>query len=120
MVFAAYTCMVVDQQAIEAERMIIYLLTFTIRTLLWEKLRVVEFGYSSTPEWSSLVIIIAWFLEFLILFFLVRRYRTKKNASWSKVIVIVVITDLFYLVAGFGLIYVLVASSLWMRFPQGV
>ena len=120
MVFAAYTCMVVDQEAIEAERMIIYLLTFTIRTLLWEKLRVVEFGYSSTPEWSSLVIIIAWFLEFLILFFLVRRYCTKKNASWGKVIVIVVITDLFYLVAGFGLIYVLVATSLWMPFPQGV
>ena len=112
--------MVVDQEAIEAERMIIYLLTFTIRTLLWEKLRVVEFGYSSTPEWSSLVIIIAWFLEFLILFFLVRQYRTKKNASWGKVIVIVVITDLFYLVAGLGLIYVLVATSLWMPFPQGV
>ena len=120
MVFAAYTCMVVDQQAIEVERVIIYLLTFTIRTLLWEKLRVVEFGYSSTPEWSSLVIIIAWFLEFLILFFLVRRYRTKKNASWSKVIVIVVITDLFYLIAGFGMIYALVATSLWMRFPQGL
>ena len=120
MVFAAYTCMVVDQQAIEAERMIIYLLTFTIRTLLWEKLRVVEFGYSSTPEWSSLVIIIAWFLEFLILFLLFRRYRIKKRVSWGKVIVILVFTDLFYLVAGFGLIYVLVASSLWMGFPQGV
>ena len=109
--------MVVDQQAIEAERMIIYLLTFTIRTLLWEKLRVVEFGYSSTPEWSSLVIIIAWFLEFLILFFLVRRYRTKKNASWGKVIVIVVITDLLYLVAGFGLIYVLAVSYTHLTLP---
>ena len=100
--------------------MIIYLLSFIFRTLLWEKLRVVEFGYSSTPDWSSPVLIIAWFLEFLILFFLVRRYRTKKNASWGKVIVIVVITDLLYLVAGFGLIYVLVATSLWTRFPQGV
>ena len=112
--------MVVDQEAIETKGMIIYLLTFTIRTLLWEKLKVVEFGYSSTPEWSSPVIIIAWFLEFLILFFVVRRFRTKKNASWGKVIVIVVITDLFYLVAGFGLIYALVATSLWMPFPHGV
>ena len=103
-----------------ASEMIIYLLSFIFRTLLWEKLRVVEFGYSSTSDWSSPVLIIAWFLEFLILFFLVRRYRTKKNASWGKVIVIVVITDLLYLVAGFGLIYVLVATSLWMRFPQGV
>ena len=96
--------------------MIIYLLSFIFRTLLWEKLRVLEFGYANPPEWSSPVIIIAWFLEFLILFFLVRRYRTKKNASWSKVIVIVVITDLFYLIAGFGLIYALVATSLWMSF----
>ena len=100
--------------------MIIYLLSFIFRTLLWEKLRVLEFGYANPPDWSSPVIIIAWFLEFLILFFLVRQYRTKKNASWGKVIVIVVITDLFYLVAGFGLIYVLVATSLWMPFPQGV
>ena len=100
--------------------MIIYLLSFIFRTLLWEKLRVLEFGYANPPDWSSPVIIIAWFLEFLILFFLVRRYRTKKNASWSKVIVIVVITDLFYLIAGFGMIYALVATSLWMRFPQNV
>ena len=100
--------------------MIIYLLTFIIKTLLWEKLRVVEFGYASTPDWSSPVIIIAWFVEFLILFFLLKRYRTKKNASWGKVIVVLVFTDLLYLVAGFILIYVLVATSLWMRFPQGV
>ena len=59
-------------------------------------------------------------LELLILFFLFRRYRVKKNASWGKVIVIVVITDLLYLVAGFISIYVLVATSLWIRFPQGV
>ena len=100
--------------------MIIYLLSFIFRTLLWEKLRVLEFGYANPPDWSSPVIIIAWFLEFLILYFLVRQYRTKKNASWGKVIVVVVITDLLYLVAGFGLIYVLVATSLWMRFPQGL
>ena len=57
--------------------MIIYLLSFIFRTLLWEKLRVLEFGYANPPDWSSPVIIIAWFLEFLILYFLVRRYRTK-------------------------------------------
>ena len=100
--------------------MIIYLLSFIFRTLLWEKLRVVEFGYANPPDWSSPVIIIAWFLEFLILFLLLRRYRIKKRASWGKVIVIVVITDLLYLVAGFISIYVLVATSLWIRFPQGV
>ena len=100
--------------------MIIYLLSFIFRTLLWEKLRVVEFGYSSTPDWSSPVIIIAWFVEFLILFFLLRRYRIKKNASWGKVIVVFVITDLLYLVAGFILIYLLVATSLWVAYPQGV
>ena len=100
--------------------MIIYLLSFIFRTLLWEKLRVLEFGYANPPDWSSPVIILAWFLEFLILYFLVRRYRTKKNASWGKVIVVVVITDLLYLVAGFISIYVLVATSLWMRLPQGV
>ena len=100
--------------------MIIYLLSFIFRTLLWEKLRVLEFGYANPPDWSSPVIIIAWFLEFLILYFLVRRYRTRKNASWGKVIMVVVITDLLYLVAGFISIYVLVATSLWMRFPQGV
>ena len=100
--------------------MIIYLLSFIFRTLLWEKLRVVEFGYSSTPDWSSPVIIIAWFLEFLILFFLVRRYRTKKNASWSKVIVIVVFTDLLYLAVGAILLYLLVAVSLWLGYPEGV
>ena len=100
--------------------MLIYLLSFIFRTLLWEKLRVVEFGYSSTPDWSSPVLIIAWFLEFLILFFLVRRYRTKKRASWGKVIVIVVFTDLLYLAAGFILLYLLVAGSLLLAYPQGV
>ena len=100
--------------------MIIYLLSFIFRTLLWENLRVLEFGYANPPDWSSPVIIIAWFLEFLSLFFLVRRYSTKKNASWGKVIVVVVITDLLYLVAGFISIYVLVATSLWIRFPQGL
>jgi hypothetical protein len=100
--------------------MIIYLLSFIFRTLLWEKLRVLEFGYANPPDWSSPVIIIAWFVEFLILFFLLRRYRIKKNASWGKVIVVFVITDLLYLVAGFILIYLLVATSLWVAYPQGV
>ena len=100
--------------------MIIYLLNFIFRTLLWEKLRIVEFGYANPPDWSSPVIIIAWFVEFLILFFLLRRYRIKKNASWGKVIVVFVITDLLYLVAGFILIYLLVATSLWVAYPQGV
>jgi hypothetical protein len=100
--------------------MIIYLLSFIFRTLLWEKLRIVEFGYANPPDWSSPVIIIAWFVEFLILFFLLRRYRIKKNASWGKVIAVFVITDLVYLVAGFILIYLLVATSLWVAYPQGV
>ena len=100
--------------------MIIYLLSFIFRTLLWEKLRVVEFGYSSTPDWSSPVLIIAWFLEFLILFFLVRRYRTKKNASWSKVIVIVVFTDLLYLAVGAMLLYLAAVVSLWLGYPEGL
>ena len=100
--------------------MIIYLLSFIFRTLLWEKLRVVEFGYSSTPDWSSPVIIIAWFVEFLILFVLFRCYRIKKRASWGKAIVILVFTDLVLLVAGFISIYLLVATPLWMGFLQDV
>ena len=72
-------------------------------------------------DFGSLYILIpAAILELFILYKMVKHSRIKKNASWSKVIVIVVITDLLYLVAGFILIYVLVATSLWMRFPQGV
>ena len=47
-------------------------------------------------------------LEFLILFFVFRRYRVKKNASWGKVVRMLVIADTLY----FGLLlliwYVLV------------
>ena len=100
--------------------MIIYLLSFIFRTLLWEKLRVLEFGYANPPDWSSPVIIIAWFLEFLILFLLFRRYRIKKRASWGKVIVILVFTDLLYLAVGAIFLYLVVAVSLWLGYPDGL
>ena len=79
----------------------------------------VEFGYVTPPDWSSTPFIVTWLVEFLILFFLYRRYRIKKRASMGKVIVILVFTDPLYLIAGFTLIYVLVATSLWIASPQG-
>ena len=44
---------------------------------------------------------ISFCLEFLILFFVFRRYRVKKNASWGKVVGILVIAEILY----FGLIF---------------
>ena len=72
----------------------------------------VEFGYATPPDWTSTPFIIAWFVEFLILFFLYRRYRIKKRLAWSQVILIFVLADLLYLLAITILIYVLVAIQI--------
>jgi hypothetical protein len=51
---------------------------------------------------------------------MVKHSRIKKNASWSKVIVIVVFTDLLYLAVGAIFLYLVVAVSLWLGYPEGV
>ena len=43
-------------------------------------------------------------LELLILLFLFRRYRVKKNASWGKVVGILVIADILYFIPVYSII----------------
>ena len=72
-------------------------------------------------DFGSLYILIpAAILELFILYKMVKHSRIKKNASWSKVIVIVVFTDLLYLAVGAIFLYLVVAVSLWLGYPQGV
>ena len=72
-------------------------------------------------DFGSLYILIpAAILELFILYKMVKHSRIKKNAAWSKVIVIVVITDLLYLAVGAIFLYLVVAVSLWLGYPQGV
>ena len=72
-------------------------------------------------DFGSLYILIpAAILELFILYKMVKHSRIKKNASWSKVIVIVVFTDLLYLAVGAIFLYLVVAVSLWLGYPEGV
>ena len=72
-------------------------------------------------EFGSLYILIpAAILELFILYKMVKHSRIKKNASWSKVIVILVFTDLLYLAVGAIFLYLVVAVSLWLGYPEGV
>ena len=72
-------------------------------------------------DFGSLYILIpAAILELFILYKMVKHSRIKKNASWSKVIVILVFTDLLYLAVGAIFLYLVVAVSLWLGYPQGV
>ena len=72
-------------------------------------------------DFGSLYILIpAGILELFILYKVVKHSRIKKNASLSKVIVIIVFTDLLYLAVGAILLYLLVAVSLWLGYPEGV
>ena len=72
-------------------------------------------------DFGSLYILVpAALLELFILYKMVKHSRIKKNAAWSKVIVIVVITDLLYLAVGAIFLYLVVAVSLWLGYPQGV
>ena len=72
-------------------------------------------------DFGSLYILIpAAILELFILYKMVKHSRIKKNASWSKVIVILVFTDLLYLAVGAIFLYLVVAVSLWLAYPQGV
>ena len=72
-------------------------------------------------DFGSLYILIpAAILELFILYKVVKHSRIKKNASWSKVIVIIVFTDLLYLAVGAIFLYLLVAVSLWLGYPEGV
>ena len=71
-------------------------------------------------DFGSLYILIpAAILELFILYKMVKHSRIKKNASWSKVIVIVVFTDLLYLAVGAIFLYLVVAVSLWLGYPEG-
>ena len=72
-------------------------------------------------DFGSLYILIpAAIVELFILYKVVRHSRIKKNASWSKVIALVVLTDLLYLAVGAILLYFVVAVSLWLGYPEGV
>ena len=72
-------------------------------------------------DFGSLYILIpAAILELFILYKMVKHSRIKKNASWSKVIVIIVFTDLLYLAVGAIFLYLVVAVSLWLGYPEGV
>ena len=72
-------------------------------------------------DFGSLYILIpAAILELFILYKMVKHSRIKKNASWGKVIVILVFTDLLYLAVGAILLYLVVAVSLWLGYPEGV
>ena len=72
-------------------------------------------------DFGSLYILIpAAILELFILYKMVKHSRIKKNASWSKVIVIVVFTDLLYLAVGAIFLYLVVAVSLWLGYPEGL
>ena len=72
-------------------------------------------------DFGSLYILIpAAILELFILYTVVKHSRIKKNASWSKVIVIFVFTDLLYLAVGAIFLYLVVAVSLWLGYPEGV
>ena len=72
-------------------------------------------------DFGSLYILIpAAILELFILYKMVKHSRIKKNASWSKVIMILVFTDLLYLAVGAIFLYLVVAVSLWLGYPQGV
>ena len=72
-------------------------------------------------DFGSLYILIpAAILELFILYKMVKHSRIKKNASWSKVIVILVFTDLLYLAVGAIFLYLVVAVSLWLGYPEGV
>ena len=72
-------------------------------------------------DFGSLYILIpAGILELVVLYTVVKHSRIKKNASWSKVIMIVVFTDLLYLAVGAILLYLVVAVSLWLGYPEGL
>jgi hypothetical protein len=72
-------------------------------------------------DFGSLYILIpAAILELFILYKMVKHSRIKKNASWSKVIALVVLTDLLYLAVGAILLYLAVAVSLWLGYPDGL
>ena len=72
-------------------------------------------------DFGSLYILIpAAILELFILYKVVKHTRIKKNSSWSKVIVIVVFTDLLYLAVGAMLLYLAAVVSLWLGYPEGL
>ena len=70
-------------------------------------------------DFGSLYILIpAAILELFILYKMVKHSRIKKNASWSKVIALVVLTDLLYLAVCSILLYLAVAVSLWLGYSD--
>ena len=72
-------------------------------------------------DFGSLYILIpAAILELFILYKMVKHSRIKKNASWSKVIVIIVFTDLLYLAVGAMLLYLTAAVLFTLGYPEGV
>ena len=70
-------------------------------------------------DFGSLYILVpAAILELFILYKMVKHSRIKRNAAWSKVIALVVLTDLLYLAVCSILLYLAVAMSLWLGYSD--
>ena len=70
-------------------------------------------------DFGSLYILIpAAIVELFILYTVVKHSRIKKNSAWSKVIALVVLTDLLYLAVCSILLYLAVAISLWLGYSD--
>ena len=70
-------------------------------------------------DFGSLYILIpAAILELFILYKVVKHSRINRNSAWSKVIALVVLTDLLYLAVCSILLYLAVAMSLWLGYSD--
>jgi hypothetical protein len=70
-------------------------------------------------DFGSLYLLIpAAIVELFILYKVVKHSRINRNAAWSKVIALVVLTDLLYLAVCSILLYLAVAVSLWLGYSD--
>jgi hypothetical protein len=70
-------------------------------------------------DFGSLYLLIpAAIVELFILYKVVKHSRINRNSAWSKVIALVVLTDLLYLAVCSVLLYLAVAVSLWLGYSD--
>ena len=70
-------------------------------------------------DFGSLYLLIpAAIVELFILYKVVKHSRINRNSAWSKVIALVVLTDLLYLAVCSILLYLAVAVSLWLGYSD--
>mgnify|MGYP001227251528 CR=1 FL=1 len=70
-------------------------------------------------DFGSLYLLIpAAIVELFILYKVVKHSRINRNSTWSKVIALVVLTDLLYLAVCSILLYLAVAMSLWLGYSD--